>query len=176
MNYLVEIGEPVETVRPTRHILDYIRVKDDSPVELIDQWPKPLPKPVATPSPEPPADPLGPNTRIGVRSKAAPPGGPTTKITQWGLTDSALINIINAQPHYPVRASQQGIEGHVVVSFDVTEMGTVENVSVIETTNGLFNKAAIEAAYRSRYKPKTVDGTPQVTRGLQKLFTFRMEM
>ena len=92
-----------------------------------------------------------------------------------GYANSALINIINAQPDYPIIASQKGLEGYVIVQFDVTEAGAVEYAVVVETTSPLFNKSAIKAAYRSRYKPRSIDGVPQRSYGLKKLFRFEME-
>ena len=90
--------------------------------------------------------------------------------------DNALINIINAEPDYPIAATARGLEGFVIVSFDVTELGTVENVSVVDSSHKVFEKPAIGAAYRSRYKPRTVDGVPQATRGLRKRFRFEMKI
>ena len=175
MHFLIESAERVEGIEKPRLILDYTRVKRDSVVETIKEPPRALPEPARTPSHAPPIDPSGKTTPIGVTSTATAPSGSTMHAGHWGALDSALINIINAQPDYPIKASELGMEGYVIVSFDVTTIGTVENVSIVETSHKIFNRAAIRAAERSRYKPKTVDGSPQATKGLQKLFTFRME-
>jgi len=175
MHFLIESAEPVEGAERPRLVLDYTRVKEDSIVDTIREPPHPLPEPAETPSHAPPIDPSGKTTPIGVASSATVPTGPTMHAGHWGALDSAIINIINAQPDYPIKASELGMDGYVIVSFDVTEIGTVENVRIVETSHKMFNRAAIKAAERSRYKPKTVDGSAQVTRGLQKLFTFKME-
>jgi hypothetical protein len=36
----------------------------------------------------------------------------------------------------------------------------------------LFEKAALNAVYRFRFKPRVVDGVPQLSAGLQNLFRF----
>ena len=94
---------------------------------------------------------------------------------QFGTGDGPLINIIRVQPLYPAIAATRGLDGTVTVQFDVSEIGTVENVTVIHSTNRIFNKAAIDAAYRFKYKPKVIDGTRYRATGLQQLFRFEME-
>ncbi|MGI9238023.1 MAG: energy transducer TonB, partial [Woeseiaceae bacterium] len=78
-------------------------------------------------------------------------------------------------PTYPSIAIARGLEGSVLVQYDVTTEGQVANVVVLESTHSLFNKAAIAAAYRFKYKPRTVDGVPYETEGLKNLFRFEME-
>ena len=63
----------------------------------------------------------------------------------------------------------------MTVSYDVMANGTVANVVVIESSNRLFDAAAIEAAYRFRYKPRIVDGIAQETYGLLNRFVFKMD-
>ena len=67
------------------------------------------------------------------------------------------------------------LEGWVVVEFDVSGSGTVENVRVIESSHRVFERAAVRAAERFRYRPRVVDGVPQPTRGVRNRFRFEME-
>jgi protein TonB len=114
---------------------------------------------------------------VGVSIPAATPAPPNHRSTLAGpgLSDGPLVNIIKVQPRYPAAAQTRGIEGTVLVQFDVTPSGAVENVVVIESSNSIFNKAAIEATYRFKYRPKVVDGTSYGTRGLQQQFRFNMD-
>ena len=176
MHYLIEAAEPVETSHAPRHFLDWVHVRKDRPVQPIDTSPQPIPSPTELPNHNAPVDPAGATTPIGVRASATTPAGPVISTAGFGYADSVVINIINAQQDYPVKASEMGLEGHVIVIFDITDLGTVENVSVLESSHKIFNRAAVKAAYRSRYKPKTVDGIPQATKGLRKLFRFEMEI
>lgn len=86
-----------------------------------------------------------------------------------------FVNILKVSPRYPVAAAQKGLEGWVIVRFDVSELGLVENISVVESSSTLFNKAAKDAAARFRYKPRVVDGVAQAVRGLMNKFVFEME-
>jgi len=175
MQFLIAISEGAVTPPSNPPNLIIGRTVEDSPVLVDPVLPPPIPAPLDPP-------PYTPPTII----EHGDPGIPTTFSPQTptrtgneqvalGYLDSGLINIMHAEPEYPVKASQRGLEGHVIVQFDVTILGTVENVVVFETSSSIFNRAAVKAAYRSRYKPKTVDGVPQRTEGLRKLFTFQMD-
>ena len=72
-------------------------------------------------------------------------------------------------------ASSSGLEGHVVVRFDVTAMGTVVNAVVVDSSSSKFNRSALDAIKKFRFKPKVIDGVPQESLGLQRLFTYEME-
>lgn len=176
MHILVEVSEAAGTDPGDRRPLVIGRTVIETPTSIDDvQPPERLPPPVDPPPLVPPAEPNGDGETIGIPTTAGTPAGPVFERGVFGPADSALINIITAHPDYPPVAARKGLEGQVIVQFDVTELGTVENAVVVETTSTLFNKAAVRAAYRSRYKPKTVDGVPQRTHGLRKLFRFEME-
>jgi protein TonB len=175
MQFLIASGEEIITESRQEHDLVWVRV------------PEPPDPVVETPPPERIDEPLlPPDTRfpdaaqsgdIGVGFPVTTPvprtGNPA--MTGFGLSDGPLINIIKVRPQYPATAATRNIEGTVTVQFDVTSLGTVENVVVIDSSNKIFNKAAIEAAYRFKYKPKMVDGTSYGAKGLRQLFRFEME-
>jgi len=175
MHALVAVshGEPIEPRNGT--ILKFVSEIDDSDVKTKEKAPIPPRPPIEPPPPSPPRDANGPQLPVAIYTPAPTPQTTNTKRAAFGEGNSALINIINAQPDYPVVASSKGIEGYVIVAFDVTKMGTIENVAVIESSNSIFNKPAKKAAYRSRYKPRTIDGVPQRTDGLSKKFSFVLE-
>lgn len=175
MNYLIEVSEAVESTPRTHMMLHFLPQIEDTEVQIDEQTPlKPVP-PAATPPLTPPTEARSDSGATGLPN--APPAPPVTRDipTILGTLNNALINIIAVQPNYPIAASQRGLEGHVMVVFDVTAMGTVSNVVVIESSSAIFNKAAIDAAYRFRYKARMVDGVPQASTGLRKLFRFEME-
>lgn len=91
-------------------------------------------------------------------------------------TDGEYLPIVKVQPQYPRRAAERGIEGYVIVEFTVTELGTVEDVQVVEADpRGYFERAAIAAAKKFKYKPKVIDGQPVPVEGVQNLITFQLE-
>ncbi len=109
-------------------------------------------------------------------------GLPPQRVPEWrerprsGLAyDGPLVAVIKPQPVYPSRATVQGLEGYVDVEFDVTAAGTVVNPRVIASSHAVFEKAALDAALRFRFRARVVDGVPQPSYGLRNRFTFRME-
>jgi protein TonB len=175
MQLLIATGEEILTEPPPRHILDWIDPIDpaDSPVE-----PEP-PARIDDPQPPPPTSPVdfSSGESEGLSIPAPPPGPPPGSHTMGGLTfsDNSLINIYKVYPQYPATAAARGLEGTVTVRYDVTAIGSVANVVVVQTTNRIFNKAAIQTANKFRYRPRVVDGVPYGSEGVQQLFTFRME-
>jgi protein TonB len=96
-------------------------------------------------------------------------------------------SFFKVQPIYPRRAQERGTEGFSIVSFTITESGTVENAKAIEGYCGdpegpaeemrtctLFNSASARAALKLKYKPKIVDGKATSVEGVLHRFTFIM--
>jgi len=75
-----------------------------------------------------------------------------------------LIPMRFITPNYPEVAEELGIEGHVIVSFTVTETGTVEDIEIVESNPpGVFNEEAFNAALRLRFEPRIIyDGAVRV--------------
>ncbi len=147
---------------------------------------KPLPPP---PAPDPIVDkkdltnaPLPPD-RINYSGKGIPvfvpiddparPDGTVFKLGEY--VDGPLVPLIRVSPTYPLGAERRELDGHVIVQFDVMTNGYVANITVIESSNRIFESAAIKAAERFKFKPRVVDGVPQVSSGIQNLFRFEME-
>ena len=91
------------------------------------------------------------------------------------MQDGSLVAIVRVEPTYPLRAEESSLEGYVTVRFDVNADGTVSNVTVVSSSHRIFEKAAIKAASKFRYKARVVDGIAQATYGLQNRFVFKME-
>lgn len=101
--------------------------------------------------------------------------------------DGEYIPLFKVQPIYPRRAQERGTEGFAIVSFTITESGTVENAKALEGYCGdpqgpeeemrpctLFNSASSRAALKLKYKPKIVDGKATPVEGVLHRFTFIM--
>ncbi len=69
-------------------------------------------------------------------------------------------------PRYPPDLRAAGIEGDVVVELIVTADGKVGSGSlqVLESTNGGFDEAAVEAVSALRFRPATQGSTPVAVR------------
>lgn len=93
-----------------------------------------------------------------------------------GTYNSQLVLAFSLPPSYPRVALERGVEGFVVVGFDVDETGAVVNPFVAEANPPkVFNRSAINAIQRFKYKPKQVDGKFVKTEGLQYMFTFKLD-
>ncbi|RMF09291.1 MAG: energy transducer TonB [Alphaproteobacteria bacterium] len=91
-------------------------------------------------------------------------------------TDGDYLPIVRVQPQYPRRAAERGIEGYVIVELTVTEAGTTTDIRVVEAQpEGIFDRAAIRAAEKFKYKPKVVNGKPVPVSGVLYQFTFELE-
>ena len=101
--------------------------------------------------------------------------------------DGEYIPLFKVQPIYPRRAQERGTEGFSIVSFTITESGTVEDAKALEGYCGdpegppeemrpctLFNSASARAALKLKYKPKIVDGKATPVEGVLHRFTFIM--
>lgn len=61
--------------------------------------------------------------------------------------------VYRIEPDYPAEAAQQGIEGSVVLQFDIKPDGSVVNVAVVDgKPAGVFDQTAITALTQWRYK------------------------
>lgn len=79
-------------------------------------------------------------------------------------------------PKYPREAVLNKVEGQVVVTFDVDERGSVDNLMLLEAEPpGIFNEAALAAAAQFKYLPKYVDGKPVRVQGVRNRLRFALE-
>jgi len=98
--------------------------------------------------------------------------------TSAGLSasDGEYLPIVKVAPVYPRRAQTRGIEGWVLLTFTVTETGSVIDPEVIDAEpSGVFDSAAKKAVERFKYKPRVINGKPQVVRGVEHLITFKLD-
>ena len=158
-----------------RDVLKLAEVREPSPLVVLE------PRPKRPPPPEPPPD-VVIDRRIDSTGDGPKIPVPTPDRVEFAdhdyafapVSDGPLVAIVRVEPDYPSRAEQQGLEGWVVLEFDVSAAGHVENVRIIESSHAVFERAAVRAALKFRYRPKVVDGIPQPTRGLRNRFRFEM--
>ena len=90
--------------------------------------------------------------------------------------DGSYVPIFQVPPQYPRRAAERGIEGCVVLQYVVTEVGSVRDPEVIQSIpQGIFDRAAIRAALRYKYKPLIRDGNAVEVEGVTQRITFVLE-
>lgn len=90
-------------------------------------------------------------------------------------SDSDVQPIVRVPPQYPIRAAERGIEGWVLIEFTVTATGSVVEPTVIDADPpNTFNRAAMRAVVKWKYKPMMVSGKP-VAWKTQVVLTFELE-
>ena len=76
---------------------------------------------------------------------------------------------------YPPDAKAEGIEGYVVVSYDVTAEGMVVNAEVVEAEpEGVFEEAALASIAQWRFRAAMVGGKSVETSGVVSTLRFKL--
>jgi protein TonB len=98
------------------------------------------------------------------------PGKPATQ--QIVSTDPVMTKYV--QPRFPTLAQRTRTEGWVVVGYTVDVEGNVSGARVVDAQpRHLFDREAINAVERWKYKPATRNGTP-VEAKLQRKIEFKL--
>lgn len=73
--------------------------------------------------------------------------------------EGGVIPIVRIAPQYPRKALMAKIEGWVKVRFTITPGGTVTNPQVVDAKpKRMFDRAALNAIRKFKFKPKVVNG------------------
>jgi len=84
------------------------------------------------------------------------------------------VAIRKPPPVYPRKAAKTGQEGWVKVEFTVTTDGKVKDPKVVSSRpRRVFDRSALKAISRWRFRPRTVDGKP-VTRRVTQVIDFKL--
>ena len=167
--------QPFTTTERTTHDLgvfllqprdEELRLMDFDPGSIEEVEPTPLLRPIQDQAQE-------------GSSFSIPAGQPLPRETteyRWnpGTQDGPLVAVVRVQPTYPAGPASRGLEGFVTVMFDVFPDVSVGNISVVDSSSRLFERSAINAASRFRFKALVANGEPQMSTGIQYRFTFEM--
>ena len=86
------------------------------------------------------------------------------------------LPIVKVAPIYPDSAARRGLEGWVLLKFTVTETGAVRDPVVLESEPGTtFDRAAMKAVLKFKYKSRVEGGKPVEVPGVEHLITFKLE-
>jgi protein TonB len=184
MNSLIELGqvklEETEGIR----ITDFIRHRERSDVQTKKRE-LPQKKQVETQPKAPSLDfprSGGPGAQPVVEMHAPVPtlernfklaGGPSMGSA---VSDAETVPLVRIQPMYPRAAAQKRLEGWVLLEFTIGTTGAVKDARVIDSKPpNIFDRAALQAILKWKYKPKIVDGQAVETIGVQVKLTFKLE-
>lgn len=120
-----------------------------------------------------PNDYTGTPFHIPVDTLSPAPG--ETTLERVRKPDGPLISIVRVQPTYPAIAEVRGLEGWVDVRFDVLTSGRAANIVVLASSDRIFERAAIQAAQKFRFRPPVVNGMPQLATNIDYRFRFEMK-
>lgn len=87
--------------------------------------------------------------------------------------DIPPILVTSGQLEYPPSLKKEGLEGSVLVEYDVDENGLVRNLRVIESSPpGLFDAAALQFVTTWRFQPRKRNGVAEAAYRLQSRISF----
>lgn len=118
------------------------------------------------------------NTTLG-----KPSVGEGSVLTELAFSDIAVptVNIKGllpqrmAVPLYPRRAIDRGVEGMVIVQFDIDENGYIKNPKIIVAQpNKIFNRAVLKALKKSRYRPMEIEGQAVKIKNVTETYYFKL--
>ena len=162
-------------------VIEYVRVKRDTSVQEKERELPDKPK-----SEEPPPPPelnfSAPDQSTGETMSIAA-SGVDLGVDMAGGTgigiasaDSDVAPLVRVLPVYPARAQERGIEGYVVVEFSIATDGTVKDAFILESQPAkIFDRAALRAIRKWKYKPKVEDGQAVERGGIRVRMPFELE-
>ncbi len=156
-------------------LLDMVRLTDDE--DVITKLRKPKPPP---PPDEPPPDMPKPQFDSSDVSVGVDIGAIDVRVDLdvggGGFSsDGEYLPIVKVAPIYPRRAQTRGIEGYVLLEFTVTKTGAVRDPHILESKPpGIFDRSALNAALKFKYKPKVVNGIAIDVAGVKNRITFEL--
>lgn len=178
MQLLIVTGKQALTDPRERHKLEFVRVKRNENLNTQDLTPEKPPKPPETPPETPPQEMDNVNPDAPTINVAPPTVATDTNIGGPGgmnIAEGDYLPIVRVAPVYPARALSRGLEGFVDLQFTVTTAGTVKDPIVLQSTSSLFERAALRAVLKFKYKPRVVDGVPVEVPGVKTRISFQLE-
>ena len=166
---------PVEDDGITGEDLVFVRVVEERELEFKTPRPEPPTPPEKPPERSPQPDPGGEGVEI-LPLGPLEPTPPDGELLGTYMDDGNYLPIVRVSPIYPRRALTRGIEGYVLVEFVVTETGAVRDPVVLYADPpGFFERAAVTAVLKFKYRPKVAGGKPVAVSGVRSRIVFEME-
>jgi periplasmic protein TonB len=178
MQLLIKTGKAALTTPRERARLEFVRVRRNEQLNTEDFKPEKPPKPPETPPETPPQDMDNIDPNAPTINVAAPTVQTDTNIGGPGgmnIAEGDYLPIVRVAPVYPARALSRGLEGYVDLSFTVTATGTVKDPVILYSTSSLFERAALRAVLKFKYKPRVVDGVPVEVPNVKTRISFQIE-
>lgn len=180
MQALIAGGSEVMSEPPRGNVLDFIRLKKEQQTVKKERKPQKPAKPKTPPPPmvqpqmaqaNPNAQEISSSFSADIALDAGLSGGLSLE-----SGDGDYLPIVKVAPIYPRRAQSRGIEGFVIVEFTVTKTGAVRDAVVVNAEpESIFDRAALDAVLKFKYKPRVVDGVAMEVAGVQNKISFAID-
>jgi protein TonB len=157
--------------QPSRKLVKRQELKP--PDKLSDEKLKESDKDLAAATEGGPQDGFLTGTPDGKGVKAPPPPPPPPKAVGPTTPAASLMSTADMKPPYSPSARRKGIEGTVVVAFDVMENGSCANAQILSGP-AEFHESVLRAVRTWHFKPAMRDGKPIRSR-VKKSIVFRLE-
>jgi TonB family protein len=124
-------------------------------------------------APEGPAGTI--STQRGVPSdEAGASASASADLPEYVDIDVDTIPVVRTPPNYPPAAFERKLEGWVQLKFTITVNGAVDDVTVVDSSEPLFEPAAAQAITGWRYLPRVVAGKRVASHGVHTIIRFAM--
>ncbi len=180
MQYLISMGSGKAKDIDSGRVIEFVRLKRQSELQLRKRQ---LPEKKKPPKPPPPPDlqmAAPEQAQSGEMGFAAPSvdvdvnlaGGVNLGVAP---SDTDVVPLVRVPPQYPIRATERGIEGWVVIRFTISASGTVKDPVVIDARpSRIFDREALRAIKKWKYKPKIEDGMAVERPNIKVKLTFEL--
>lgn len=184
MQRLIETGEQALTEESRIYMPDFVRIQREESVERKQVKPDKLPPPETSPESTvvPESSESDSANAVSVDFSSGRGGSldsgfslNVAGVTSFENADADYMPLVKVAPIYPRRAAARGLAGWVLVRFTVTAAGSVKDVKVVESTDPIFERAAVQAALKFKYKPRIVDGEAVEVTGVLHYIRFDVE-
>ena len=164
--------------RGEQTVIDFIRMKRDSESRIKQREKKQPPKPKKPPLP--PQQTAQQNTPMKQIAMRMPNITPDLSLANksllgdaqigMGFGDGDVIPLVRMPAQYPSKAKRRNIEGFVKARLEVNALGTVDSVDIVDSKpKGVFERSAIRALYKYKFKPQIIDGKAKAQTVIQTL-------
>lgn len=176
MQLLIATGRGAIVDGPAFRVVDFVRVERDTTDVTKRDKPEKPPEPDQQPDiPQSDSSTNFDSSLVVAISIPTTATGDNVGELGFRVADGEYLPIVMVAPLYPARAASRGLEGYVIVEYTVTRTGTTRDARVVESSNSLFERAAVESALKYKYKPRVINGEPVEVLGVRTIIRFELE-
>ncbi|MBE0483320.1 MAG: energy transducer TonB [Bacterioplanes sp.] len=177
MHLMVRSDNDIVRTANDRAVIDFVRLKQDSETQRRERRKPEPPKP---PKPQIPQSDVAQDAQVDLQRlpmvslDVNPDLGLSNQsflsdaVVGMGLGDSDVLPLVAIKPNYPRQAYARKIEGFVRARLEINPEGSVVSVEIIDSEpRGVFEREAIRALYRYKFRPRMVDGQAMPQQAVQ---------